>query len=254
MTSILSEYESPWEFPHLISSSQTISHLVYSAGQGPSVLILHELPGLAEQTLRLGLEFARKIPARVHLPLLFGRPEPNGLNRVANMFRVCLSREIHLLAANQTSPIVCWLRALCAELRRKDQSDAPGIGVVGMCLTGGFALALVAHDSVIAPVVAQPSLPLFVHRASLGLSAKDFASVKARANALGRDAVLALRYHRDPICPGARINTIANELGPALYYIELRGCKHSTLTSPESTPSGLSQTIAFLSKRLSDVH
>lgn len=100
MASLVSEYEAPWDFPETTSTGEAISHPIYSVGQGPSILVLHELPGLTEEVLWLGLLLAQKVPARVHLPLLFGRPAPSRLDRAANIVRVCLSREIYLFAAN----------------------------------------------------------------------------------------------------------------------------------------------------------
>ena len=35
-----------------------------------------------------------------------------------------------------------------------------GVGAVGMCFTGNFALAMMTEPSVVAPVLSQPSLPL----------------------------------------------------------------------------------------------
>ena len=37
---------------------------------------------------------------------------------------------------------------------------APGVGAVGMCFTGSFALAMMTEPAVVAPVLSQPSLPL----------------------------------------------------------------------------------------------
>ena len=135
------------------------------------------------------------MPARVHLPLLFGNAKPGLLGRQANALRICVSSEIHAFAANKTSPIVSWLRALCRKL--KSDGSNSGVGVVGMYLTGGFALTLVADDSVLASVVAQPSIPLFIHRAALGMSDEDANAVKSRIDGLGEKCVLGLRFHSE---------------------------------------------------------
>lgn len=120
--------------------------------------------------------------------------------------------------------------------------------MVGMCLTGGFALALIADDAVLAPVVAQPWL-LFIHRGALGLSPVDAGAVRARTAALGSGCALAIRYAGDRIAPRQRIDTIRALIGPALCYVELPGGRHATLTD-DRYPTALSETIAFLSERL----
>jgi hypothetical protein len=117
-----------------------------------------------------------------------------------------------------------------------------------MCLTGGFALALVADDAVLAPIVAQPSLP-FVSKSALGLSDGDVTAVRER---IGRDqdyCVLGLRYANDRIAPKLRIESIKELIGSAFEYIELPGDKHSTLTI-DRDPSALEHTISFLARRL----
>jgi dienelactone hydrolase len=240
---LLGQYEKPWPFSH-----GSITHSIYSAGKGPHVIVLHELPGLIEECLDLGLILSKKVPARVHLPLLFGEPQPGFFGRTANAAGICVSREIFAFAANRTSPLVDWCRGLCRKL--KDESNASGVGVVGMCLTGGFALTLVADESVLASVVAQPSLPIFVHKAALGMSEDDAAKVKARAASLGRNCVLALRYEGDSISPAARIKAIEGLIGSSLEYMELPGRKHSTLTVHRDS-GALEKTISFLSERLS---
>jgi len=235
-------YETPWTF-----SDSAITHAIYSTGAGPDVVVLHELPGLIRECLDLGVILSERVPARVHLPLLFGDPQPGFFGKAANAARICVSREIHAFAANKTSPIVCWCRALCRKL--KAESDAPGVGVVGMCLTGGFALTLVADDSVLASVVAQPSLPLFIHRAALGMSDDDATAVKARTNRPGAKLVLGLRFQRDLISPRARMNAVGRLVGPDFDCLELPGCGHSTLTV-DRHPRALERTISFLSERL----
>jgi dienelactone hydrolase len=234
----MSRYETPWTFSH-----DGISHPVYSAGKGPTVIVIHELPGMVAECLDLGLILAERF--RVHLPLLFG--EPGRFSMLGNLARICVAREIYLFSAHQTSPLVGWLRALCRDLHGK--SGGPGIGVIGMCLTGGFALALVAEESVLAPVVAQPSLPLMVHKASLGLSETDTAAVRDRAAKLGPNCVLGLRYAADKIAPREKIDAIRQLIGPAFDYEELPGDQHATLTVHRH-PRALERTIAFLSERL----
>jgi dienelactone hydrolase len=200
---------------------------------------------MIEECLDLGLILSEKVPARVHLPLLFG--EPGSHAAWANMVRICISREIYLLAAHKTSPLVRWCRALCRKLR--DESNRPGVGVVGMCLTGGFALALVADDSVLAPVVAEPSLPIFVAKSSLGMSDADIGAVRGRIARERNYCVLGLRYEDDPLSPRARIDTMKELLGSSFECIELPGRKHSTLTR-DRHPKALDRTISFLTERL----
>ena len=89
-------YDSPWTF-----SDGGITHQIYSIGTGPDVVILHELTGLIEECLDLGVILSKRVPARVHLPLLFGDPAPGKLGQTANVIRVCISNEIYKLAARK---------------------------------------------------------------------------------------------------------------------------------------------------------
>jgi dienelactone hydrolase len=198
---------------------------------------------MVEECLDLGLILSRHF--RVHLPLLFGTP--GQFSMAGNLLRICISREIHLLSTSGPGPLLDWVRALCRKL--KADAGVPGIGLIGMCLTGGFALALVADDAVLAPVVAQPSLPIFVHKAALGLSEADAKAVQARALALGPNCVLGLRYAGDRIAPAERIETIRTLLGPAFDYEEFAGDDHATLTVHRH-PHALERTVAFLRERL----
>lgn len=238
MSELMARYDPPWTF-----TAGDISHPVYSAGKGPPVVVLHELPGMMPECIDLGLILAERF--RVHLPLLFGQPGEFAMFK--NIVRLCVSREIHAFAANRTSPLVGWARALCRHV--KAQSDAAGVGVVGMCLTGGFALATIADDAVLAAVSAQPALPMFVHKAALGLSPEDQAAVRARAAALGPGCVLGLRYADDKIAPRVKIDTVRDLIGDGLTYREYPGSEHATLTKHRQ-PEALKETIRFLSERL----
>jgi dienelactone hydrolase len=238
LSQLLSQYER-WEF-----ADSGITHAIYSHGSGADVVIIHELPGMTEACLQLGIDVAKKF--RVHLPLLFGAPGVASSWR--NVAQICIQREIYLLAAKKTSPVVAWLRALCRKL--KSESRRPGVGVIGMCVTGGFALTLVADESVLAPVVAQPSLPRgFWNKSVLGLSEAETADVKARTERLGAKCVLGLRYSCDRTCPAERMDSIRQLIGSAFDYEEIPGNRHATLTVHRH-PRALERTIAFLSERL----
>src|SRR5215831_16429479 len=170
---------------------------VYRRGKGPAVVVIHEIPGIYPAVE----EFARRVADErftVYLPHLFGTPgRPFSFGYVlGEITRACVSREFRVFAVNQSSPITDWLRALC----RKAHADCggPGVGAIGMCLTGNFALALMVDESVMAPVLSQPSLPFPItrhHRDGLHLSSEDLETVKKRAR-LGC-GVLGLRFTAD---------------------------------------------------------
>src|SRR5580692_4112271 len=164
------------------TSSTGRTREVYRTGSGPAVIIIHEIPGITP----LVAAFARKVADRgmtAVLPSLLGtagRPMtiPYALS---SLVRACVSKEFTLLALNKSSPIVDYLRELAAH--EHQSCGGPGVGAVGMCLTGGFALAMSVEPSVVAPVLSQPSLPLPTnpeHRRALGLSDDDFAVVQRR--------------------------------------------------------------------------
>jgi dienelactone hydrolase len=105
------------------------THLVYRAGVGPAVIVIHEIPGIHPGMLA----FAQRLLAAgysVYLPSLFGQPgRPASTGAVlGSILRVCVTREFAILA-DRTSPVVTWLRALAA----KAYSDCggPRVGAIG---------------------------------------------------------------------------------------------------------------------------
>jgi dienelactone hydrolase len=207
---------------------------VYRRGEGPGVVIMHEIPGITPEVAG----FARRVADdgfTSFLPHLFGTPDkPFGLPYVlGQMARACISREFHVLARGESSPITEWLRALCRHAH--EACGGPGVGAIGMCLTGNFALSLMLDASVMAPVLSQPSLPFGVsrsHRAALHLSDADLAVVKDRVqNGCG---VLGMRFTADPMCPGERFDTLRRELGDGFESIEI--------DSGRGNPHGISRT------------
>jgi dienelactone hydrolase len=194
---------------------------VYRRGTGPGVVIMHEIPGITPEVA----EFARRIADEgfaVYLPHLFGVPNrPLSVPYVlGEMVRACISREFFVLAKNESSPITDWLRALCRKAHA--ECGGPGVGAIGMCLTGNFALSLMVDESVMAPILSQPSLPFGItalHRSALHISASDLAVVRKRA--MEGCGVLAMRFTHDPMCSQDRFDRLREELGDAFEAIEI---------------------------------
>ena len=186
---------------------------VYRIGSGPAVIVIHEVPGLHPQVLA----FARDVAAEgmtVFCPSLFGEPgKPvSGLYIGAMIVKLaCVGREFSLWAAGRSSPFVDWLRALARQVHA--ECGGKGVGAVGMCFSGGFALAMMTEPSVVAPVLAQPSLPLGRKQgAGLDCSPAELAVVKARMEAEDL-SLIALRFESDKLSPCARFQTFERELG-----------------------------------------
>jgi len=239
---------------------------VYRQGAGPAVVVIAEIPGITPEVAN----FARKVADRgmtAVLPDLFGTPgrPPSVPYALQTAARACISREFTVLATGQASPITTWLRALATAEHRR--CGGPGVGAVGMCLTGSFALAMMVDDTVVAPVVSQPSLPLGLtggRRQDLGLSPSDLARVKQRAAA--GTCVLGLRFTGDKLCPPDRFARLRAELGDAFISVELDSSKgnpyghgpraHSVLTEDlddrDGTPTraALDQVLTFFTDRL----
>jgi dienelactone hydrolase len=202
---------------------------VYRRGEGPGVVIMHEIPGITPEVARFGRRVADE-GFTSFMPHMFGTPgKPFGLPYVlGQMARACISREFHVLARGGSSPITNWLRALCRHAH--ESCGGPGVGAIGMCLTGNFALSLMVDESVMAPVLSQPSLPFGVsraHRKALHLSDADLEVVKERVK--GGCGVLGLRFTADPMCPGERFDSLRRELGDGFEAIEIdsgRGNAH----------------------------
>lgn len=225
-----------------------IEHDTYRKGSGPGVVVVHELPGITPEVVGFADEVVTA-GFTVVLPHLFGVPEaPMSVREMARVFpRVCISKEFTTLAVGQTSPVAAWLRSLARELHA--ELGGPGVGAVGMCFTGGFALAMMVEDSVAAPVLAQPSLPFAIgaqRAADLSLSPADLKAVKERA-AQGC-SVLGLRY-RDDSATGTRFETLRQQIGDAFIAVEFPGRKHSTLTAHRQQEA-VDRVLAFFESRL----
>ncbi|MEQ9641692.1 MAG: dienelactone hydrolase family protein [Alphaproteobacteria bacterium] len=234
----LDGYEPPTRFAH-----DGIEHWVYRRGQGPAVVVMHELPGLTPACLRF-LDRLVEAGYRVVVPLLFGKP--GRFDLPGNFVRICIANEINLFARHATHPLTAWLRALCRATHEETGGD--GIGLIGMCLTGNFVLALVTEPGIVAPVAAQPSLPVF-GPAALSMSDAELAASKAAVAARGPGHVIGFRYSHDVLCRPAKFARLRAEYGGGFDGMELDGAKHATLTDHQS-PVALAKTLDFLGERL----
>jgi len=224
------------------------SHPTYRKGSGPGVVVIHEIPGMTPEVIGFGEEVVAA-GFTVVMPHLFGTPEarmsPVTVGRT--VAQVCVSREFTKLATGVTTPIAGWLRSLARELH--DELGGPGVGAIGMCFTGGFALAMMVDTSVAAPVLTQPSAPFAVGKkraADLNLSPADLAVVKKRA--AGGCQVLGLRFEKD-MAVGTRFETLTRELGDAFIRVEFPGREHSTVTAHRQQ-EGVDRVLAFFEEKL----
>jgi dienelactone hydrolase len=239
---------------------------VYSAGNGPAVIVIHEVPGLHPGVV----DFARRVVDRgfhVRLPSLFGTPgKPVSVGyAVRSMVSGCVSRDFASWALDRTSPITTWLRALAADAH--EANGGKGVGAVGMCFTGGFALGMMLDERMLAPVLSQPSLPFPVgkkRRAAVGIADADLRAVPARA-AQGA-CVMGLRFTKDAAVPDARFATLRDVLGDGFIAVEIDSSKgnphgfsraaHSVLTQHfvdepgNPTVDALNRVLSFFEERL----
>ncbi len=246
-----------------------ITHDVFHRGTGPAVLVAPEIPGVTPRVV----EFADRLVARgmsVAIPSMFGTPGADSTTGRALrvLVRSCISREFHAFALRDSAPATAWLRALARSLH--EAQGGAGIGFVGMCFTGGFGLAMMLDDAVIAPVLSQPSQPLPLGRgrkASVGLDEEQLAAVAERAEA--GCPVLGLRFTADPVVPSERFDTLRATLGDNFFSEEITSpdptqdppipkAAHSVLTehlAPDDRPDhptqiALARTLDFLADRL----
>jgi dienelactone hydrolase len=240
---------------------------VYRKGQGPAVIIMHEVPGISAEVAR----FARKVAAAgftVFTPHLFGvvGRSTNEFSRLRELAKLCISREWHVLAENRSSPIADWLRALARYAHQ--EIGGRGVGAVGMCVTGNFALTMTLDPVVVAPVLAHPSFPLPITRrkaAALHVTPETLDNARRRIREEGM-RVLGVRFTRDVLfCRAARFERLRRELGEGFEAVEVPGRSakphpeppHSVLTiglvdrEGEPTRQAVERVIAFLRERLS---
>jgi dienelactone hydrolase len=247
---------------------------VFRRGTGPAVIVIAEMPGITPKVL----DFARKVAdlgCTAVLPVLFGEPgrDPNPAARgtagtvkylASSLVPACVSKEFTILATGRTSPVVDWLRALARS--EHERCGGPGVGAIGMCFTGGYALAMATDDVILAPVLSQPSLPVGLtakQRRNIDISPADLEVVKGRC-ARGLN-VLGMRFKSDRNVPAERFEFLREQLGDAFIAVELEDADanpegfmppHSVVTEHlidepgQATRAALDQVLELFRSRL----
>ena len=246
-----------------------ITKRVYVTGHGPAVIVMPEMPGISPEVARFA-RWVRDAGFSVYVPSLFGRDGAVlGAADAVDVFRkTCVSAEFRALSGRGDRPITRWLQSLARQALV--ECPGPGVGAVGMCFTGNFALSMVLERAVVAPVVAQPSLPL-EEPGAIDMEPEELADVRAR---LERDdlTVLAYRFEGDIHCPAARFAAYRSALGarfdgralpdsaanpnPPPFFRDVVRSPHSVLTAHlidaegEPTLQARDEVIRFLRARL----
>ena len=245
---------------------------VYTAGSGPAVIVMAEMPGISPRVARFA-RWVRDAGFTAWMPSLFGRDGgvPTAKEGRAVFQRACISKEFRAFAANESSPITIWLRALAAHAHA--ECGGPGVGAMGMCFTGNFALSMMLEKSVLAPVLSQPSLPLD-EPAGLDIPPEELARVRQRLETEDL-TVLAYRFEGDAFCRAERFAAYQRALGdrfiprvlpdsaagpkterPDDFFRQYVPTPHSVLTvhlvdrEGEPTAAARDEVLAFFRRRL----
>jgi len=246
-----------------------VTKVVQVAGSGPAVIVMTEMPGISPHVARFA-RWVRDAGFTVYMPSLFGRDGavPGVEESVAVFQRACVSAEFRALGAGASSPVTAWLRSL-ARLAHSE-CGGPGVGAIGMCFTGNFALTMMLEPAMLAPVLSQPSLPLD-RPDGVESPPDELAAVRAR---LERDdlSVLAYRFAGDRFCTAQRFAAYAEALGerfvarvlpasaanpdPPPFFAKIVACPHSVVTAHlvdeagHPTIAARDEILAFFARRL----
>src|SRR5262249_17122293 len=232
------------DFEHRAITLDGATKVVHVAGTGPAVIVMTEMPGISPHVARFS-PWGRDAGFTVYLPPLVGRDGARA--QVGEGQAICgeawVSAEFRAFAADESSPVTAWLRALARLAHR--ECGGPGVGAIGMCFTGNFALTMMLEASMLAPVLSQPALPL-KDPTGLHIAPGALAAVRQR---LERDdlTVLAYRFEGDRFCTAQRFAAYARALGDRFvgrvlpdsaanrdtppFFERVVACAHSVVTA-----------------------
>ena len=246
-----------------------VAKTVHVAGTGPAVVVMAEMPGISPHVARFA-RWVRDAGFTVYMPSLFGRDGAVAAaeDGMAVVRKACISAEFRAFAADDSSPVTAWLRALARQAHA--ECGGPGVGAIGMCFTGGFALTMMLEPAVLAPVLSQPSLPLD-DPARVDITPDELAAVRRRLDAEDLTA-LAYRFEGDTFCTAQRFRAYQDALGdrfvgrvlpdgaanpePPPFFREAVGVPHSVVTAHlideegQPTVAARDEILAFFTERL----
>jgi dienelactone hydrolase len=246
-----------------------VTKVVHVTGTGPAVVVMAEMPGISPDVARFA-RWVRDAGFTVYLPSLFGRDGafPRAEEGLAVLRRACVSAELRAFAKNESAPVTRWLRALASLAHA--ECGGPGVGAIGMCFTGNFALSMMLEPATLAPVLCQPSLP-FDDPSAIPIAPEELATVRAR---LEREdlSVLGYRFEGDRFCTAQRFAAYREALGkrfvarvvpdaaanpdPPPFFAQVVGCPHSVVTAHlidqagQPTIAARDEILAFFRTRL----
>jgi dienelactone hydrolase len=265
----LTQDDSLDDFDHRTITLEGVARTVHVAGKGPAVIVMAEMPGISPHVARFA-RWVRDAGFSVYMPSLFGRDGavPEAETGMDVFRRACVSAEFRAFGAGASSPVTSWLRAL-ARLAH-EECGGPGVGAIGMCFTGNFALSMMLEPAMLAPVLSQPSLPLD-DPAGIEISPEELSQVRER---LEREdlRVMAYRFAGDKFCTAERFAAYEKALGDRFvgrvlpdesankdlppFFASVVTTPHSVVTvhlideAGQPTVAARDEILAFFAKRL----
>ena len=222
-------------------SDGTLAVECLERGDGPGVILLPEIPGIMPSTIELG-DLLVEHGFTVVMPSLFGVPGrvPGALGKVVAVAKLCVMAEFRAFSLDLRGQVTDFLRLVARDLAVR--TPVRGVGIVGMCFTGGFAIATaVTTDDIVATVVSQPAAPFPVSPArarSIGVPADDLERYAATRSG-SAPCVLGLRFTRDRTSDDAKLATLERHLGRAAKIVRIPSGADSTDGTPRGAHSVL---------------
>jgi dienelactone hydrolase len=217
------------DFEPRMLTLEGVAKVVHVTGAGPAVIVMTEMPGISPHVARFS-RWVRDAGFTVYMPSLFGRDGavPGVEEGAATLQRACMSAEFRAFAANESSPVTQWLRSL-ARLAH-EECGGPGVGAIGMCFTGNFALSMMLEPAMLAPVLSQPSLPLD-DPGGLEIGPDELDAVRRRLEQEDL-TVMAYRFRGDKFCRAQRFAAYSQALGDRFIGRVLPDSAANTETPP----------------------